>query len=304
MENAFANEFLRIGLNKRVDCEDNFKSYHQIDNQEEAMLKRNDILDRIFNADCLVTLKKIEDETVDLIVTDPPFNIGKKYESDYNDNKRHDEYMQWCKTWLTECIRILKPHGSLYLFNYPENNAYLLPFLREKMVFKRWMTWHYPTNTGHSKSNFTRSQHSVLFFTKTKNSTFNKKDIAVPYKNPEDKRIKERLKNGSNGRTPYDVFQFNLVKNVSREKTEHICQLPVELIKLFVKASSKRGELVFDPFMGSGTAAAAAKSLGRHYSGCEISNKYCEVIQRRLNGTKFGEDLEKVAPINITTFIS
>ena len=79
---------------------------------------------------------------------------------------------------------------------------------------------------------------------------FNKDNIAEPYKNPTDKRILERIKNGSKGKTPYDVFQFNLVKNVSKDKTEHICQLPVQLLEIFVKASSNKGDIVFDPFMG------------------------------------------------------
>ena len=231
------------------------------------------------------------DRSVDLVITDPPFNIGKRYASDFKDNKKRHEYLDWCKEWLTECIRVLKPHGSLYLFNYPENNAHLLPFLNEKMVFKRWMTWHYPTNTGMSPTSFTRSQHSILFYTKSKNSTWNKEDIAEPYRNPTDKRIKERIKNGSNGKTPYDVFQFNIVKNVSKEKTEHVCQLPVELLKIFVKASSNPGDLVFDPFMGSGTTAVAAKQLGRNYIGCELSAKYCKVIENRLKSVEFGEEL-------------
>ena len=211
--------------------------------------------------DCLEIMKKMPDESVDMIITDPPFNIGKKYGGVYKDNKKHDEYIEWCKIWLAECIRLLKKTGSLYLFNYPENNAYLLPFLKEKMVFKRWMTWHYPTNTGHSKTNFTRTQHSIIFCAKTERHKFNKFEIAEPYKNPNDKRIQERLKNGSNGKTPYDVFHFNLVKNVSKDKTVHPCQIPVPLLKIFIKASSDEGDLVLDPFMDSETVAIAFKKI-------------------------------------------
>jgi DNA modification methylase len=247
--------------------------------------------------------EQVPGNSIDLIVTDPPFNIGKKYAADFKDSKKHDEYIAWCREWLTECMRILKPTGSLYLFNYPENNAYLLPFLNEKMLFKRWMTWHYPTNTGMSPTNYTRSQHSILFYTKTKDATWNKHHIAEPYRNPTDKRIRERIKNGSNGKTPYDVFQFNIVKNVSKEKTEHICQLPLELIKIFIRASSNPKDLVFDPFMGSGTTALAAKQLGRNYLGCEISQKYCKIIEERLKDVRAGSDLEKAASVNITAYV-
>jgi DNA modification methylase len=200
------------------------------------MLMKNE--SKLLVGDCLEVMKKMPSESIDLVITDPPFNIGKDYGGVYKDRKNFNEYIDWCKKWLSECIRLLKKDGSLYLFNYPENNAYLLPFLKEHMIFKRWMTWHYPTNTGHSKKNFTRTQHSILFFTKTEKHKFNKDAVAEPYKNPTDKRIQERLKNGSNGRTPYDVFHFNLVKNVSKDKTTHPCQITVPLLKIFIKARS------------------------------------------------------------------
>lgn len=241
---------------------------------------------KILIGDCIDVMKKIPSNSIDLIITDPPFNIGKDYGGVYEDKKEFSEYIEWCKKWLTECIRLLKPTGSLYLFNYPENNAYILPFLQEKMVFKRWMTWHYPTNTGHSKSNFTRTQHSILFCTKTKNATFNRDEVAEPYKNPTDKRIIERLKNGSKGRAPYDVFQFNLVKNVSKDKTPHPCQIPVPLIKIFIKASSREGEVVMDPFAGSFSTCAAAKELNRKYIGIEINPEYAKIGEHRLEKTR------------------
>ncbi|MBI2578967.1 MAG: site-specific DNA-methyltransferase [Candidatus Aenigmarchaeota archaeon] len=236
--------------------------------------------------DSLEIMKKMSSESIDLIITDPPFNIGKDYGGVYKDKKKFDEYIEWCKLWLTECMRLLKKDGSLYLFNYPENNAYILPFLQKHMVFKRWMTWHYPTNTGHSKSNFTRTQHSILFFAKTKNNKFNRKDVAEPYKNPNDRRIQERLKNGSNGRTPYDVFQFNLVKNVSKDKTPHPCQIPVSLLKIFIKASSNEGDTVLDPFAGSFSTCVASKELNRNSIGIDINPKYVDIGKQRLSKIK------------------
>jgi len=233
--------------------------------------------------DCLKELPNIPNNSIDLIVTDPPFNIGKKYNS-YVDKKSKKEYIKWCKSWLKECIRVLKDGGALYLFNYPKNNAYLMPFLDEHLTFKRWMTWHYPTNTGMSPTNFTRSQHSILFYIKgKKNKIFNKKDIAVPYKNPTDKRIKKLIANGSPGRTPYDVFHFNIVKNVSKDKTPHPCQIPTQLLEIFIKASSNPGELILDPFAGSFSTNATAKKLGRHSIGIELDKKYVKIGKERLN---------------------
>ncbi|HII53692.1 site-specific DNA-methyltransferase [Candidatus Micrarchaeota archaeon CG08_land_8_20_14_0_20_49_17] len=238
----------------------------------------------IYNGDCLDYMKTLPDECIDLIITDPPFNIGKKYDS-YADNLRFEEYLKWCYNWLDECVRILKSSGALYLFNYPENNAYLKVYLDKRMHFRRWLTWHYHTNTGHSKKNYTRTQHSILFYTKGENYAFNKEDVAQPYKNPTDKRIQKLIAQGKNGTGPYDVFIFNIVKNVSREKTEHIAQLPLGLVEIFVKASSKPGQVVCDPFMGSGTIAVAAKKNARKYMGCEISKKYCGIIEKRLSDT-------------------
>ena len=237
---------------------------------------------KLVRGDCIKELKKIRDESIDLIITDPPFNIGKKYNS-YVDNRGKEDYINWCERWLQECARVLKDGGALYLFNYPENNAYLIPFLDRTLTFKRWMTWHYPINTGMSPTNFTRSQHSILFYIKgKKNNVFNKSDIAVPYKNPEDKRIKALLANGSPGRTPYDVFNFNIVKNVSKDKTPHPCQIPVQLLEIFIKASSNEGDLILDPFAGSFSTNASAKKLGRNSIGIDIDKSYVKIGKKRL----------------------
>lgn len=237
---------------------------------------------RIIHGDCLTELKNIDEKSVHQIVTDPPFNIGKKYNS-YVDRKSRQGYISWCEAWLAECVRVLVDGGALYLFNYPENNAYLMPFLDKHLFFKRWMTWHYPTNTGMSPTNFTRSQHSILFYSKGKKvRVFNKDDIAEPYRNPTDKRIQQRIKDGSKGKTPYDVFNFNLVKNVSKDKTEHPCQIPVPLIEIFVKASSNAGDWVLDPFGGSFSTAIACQNWDRNSISIEIDEKYCKIGEVRL----------------------
>jgi len=237
---------------------------------------------KLITGDCLEVMSKMPSESIDLVLTDPPFNIGKNYGGVYEDNRRFEDYLEWCEKWLAQNIRMLKKDGSLYLINYPENNAYILPFLREKMVFRRWMTWHYSTNTGHSKFNYTRSQHSIIFCTKTSKPKFNREAIAEPYKNPTDRRIRERLTNGSKGRAPYDVFQFNLVKNVSKDKTPHPCQIPVPLLKIFIKASSNESDWVMDPFAGSFSTSAAAKQLNRNSIGIDINPEYVRIGEQRL----------------------
>jgi site-specific DNA-methyltransferase (adenine-specific) len=238
----------------------------------------------ILNADALIALHAIPSDSIPLIITDPPFNIGKDYHT-YKDRRTHEDYLAWCRDWLTECVRVMAQGAALYLINYPENNAYLLPFLDQHVTFKRWMTWHYPTNTGHSKTNWTRSQHAILYYIKGKTPRcFNKDAVALPYRNPKDKRIQGRLAAGSLGRTPDDVFEFNIVKNVSHDKTAHPCQLPVGLVETFVLASSVPGDTVLDPFGGSFTTAVACKKHQRSSISIELDAAFCAAGERRMAG--------------------
>jgi len=238
---------------------------------------------QIINGDCLKELPNIPSDSVDSVVTDPPFNIGKKYKT-YKDQRK--DYIPWCHEWLAECIRVMKDGACLYLINYPENNAYLMPFLDEHLTFQRWMTWHYPTNTGHSKTNFTRSQHSILFYVKgEKPKVFNKDDIAEPYLNPTDKRIKALMAAGKKGKTPFDVFHFNIVKNVSKDKTNHPCQIPVPMLEIFVKATTNPGDVILDPFGGSFSTAVACQKNNRNSISIELDPDYCEIGKKRLGLT-------------------
>lgn len=263
----------------------------------------------LFTKDALTILKQIPDNSVTLVITDPPYNIGLNYNS-YNDNKDLQEYLEDMGVILQEVARILKDDGSLYLINYPETNARTLPFLdKTGLIFKRWLTWHYPTNIGHSKNNYTKSQRSILFYTKSKNNIFNKEAIVQPYKNPDVGKIKKLIEAGKKGRGPYDtlsmedifemdkvqnpdVININLLKNVSKHragsqtrlaKDHHPCQLPIFLIEVFIKASSNEGDIVLDCFAGTFTTSAAAKALNRKSIGIELDKDYTRLGVERLN---------------------
>ena len=252
---------------------------------------------KIVHGDCLIEMKKIPSDYVDLIFTDPPYNQNIPYvKKDFNDNKKPKEYIDWMKERLIEIYRVLKPTGSLYLVNYPEWNARILPFLEEElgMKLRRWIVWHYPTNVGHSKKNWTRSHRSILFLTKGKKYTFNKEKVLQPYKNPDVGKIKKLIDEGKVGRGAYDTLEIkdlfeiletqgqprdvikkNLLKNVRKErKTWHACQLPPELVEIFIEVSSNPRDIILDPFAGTFTTSLAAKKLGRKSIGIEISKKY------------------------------
>lgn len=168
--------------------------------------------------------------------------------------------------------------------------------LKPKLTFRRWLTWHYPTNIGHSRKNFTRSQRAILFYTKTKSSNyvFNRKEILMPYKNPTDKRVSELIKNGSKGRMIYDAeidqkitqddfIKFNLFKNVEKERQKwHLCQLPLELLSLFVRVGSNKNSIVFDPFAGTFSLSKVASDLDRNSIGIDINPKYRVLGMKRI----------------------
>jgi len=219
------------------------------ENFKTFSFKNSDNEHNLIVGDCIEVMKSFPENSIDLIVTDPPYNVGLNYGSYSNDRKKKNDYFAECKAWLKECAKLLKSTGSLYLISYPEINARLLPFIEDelKLKFRRWITWHYPTNIGHSKRNFTRSQRSILFFTKSNKYTFNRENIIQHYKNPEVKKIKERLKNGSLGRNSYDllrlldiaelsegmidVLDINLLKNVKNTHANSLYLFYESLLK-------------------------------------------------------------------------
>ena len=265
----------------------------------------------LFSSDALKILKQIPDNSIRLIVTDPPYNIGLSYNK-FKDKKPWDKYYSDLIERLREIKRVLTDDGSLYFVNYPELNARILPILEDELgfVFKRWLTWHYPSNIGHSNTNFTRSQRSILFMTKTKNNLFNKDDIVQPYKNPNVGKIKKLIEAGKLGRTPYDGLELkdlqeiigtkefnediesdflniNLLKNVCKDRSndeeiKHPCQLPLSLLKVFIKASSNKNDIVLDAYAGTFTTSLAAKQLDRNSIGIEIDPDYVKLGVKRL----------------------
>jgi len=172
----------------------------------------------LINGDSRSILKVFPDNSIDMILTDPPYNRELNYGPYFKDKMPKKEYYLWCFEWLREFARILTQSGSLYLISYPEICAYFLIFLDNvaKLKFRRWLVWHYPTNIGHSPRNFTRSHRAILFYTKTDNYIFNREKIIQHYKNPEVKKIKDRLQKGACGRAAYDVLRFTDVIEINK----------------------------------------------------------------------------------------
>lgn len=248
--------------------------------------------------DILDELQRIPDNTIDIAFADPPYGIGIDYgfKTSFKDfSNDFTGYINWCKAWIDLTFQKLKKGGSFYFMNYPRQCAYVQTrILDDLMTYQKTIRWCYESNVGMSPYNFTTASRDILFYTKGEKHIFNGEKIFIPYRNPDDKRIKEQMKNGKLGKTPYDYWFFNLTKNVSKEKITNVVeqkentppnQLPEELIKRIVLVSSNRGDVVLSLFAGSGTDLVVCSdlSLCRKSIGIEINPYYCKFIKMRLD---------------------
>ena len=246
-------------------------------------------LDRVFQKDIIELLRDLPTRSVDMVYGDPDYNVGIKYgEKTYT--KTFEDYFDWYVALAKESLRVLKDTGNMFLINYPKQNAYLrVRYLDEACYEVSDYAWVYNTNVGHTPKRFTTAHRSILHCRKTADNSFYKDNVAVPYLNPGDRRILRNIANGSRGRMPYDWLYFNLVKNVSKEKTFHACQIPQQLSELLIKSCTMPGDTVLVLFGGSGSEIEVCKILNRHYISAEIDENYHTMIQDRLNTGKIEE---------------
>lgn len=237
---------------------------------------------QVINNDVLAVLKDLPDDCINMIYGDPDYNVGVSYNG-HKFTKSWKEYVEWYTQLAKECLRVLRTDGNLFFINYPKQNAYLrVNYLDDHAYSVHDYVWVYHTNVGHSPRRFTTAHRSILHVTKSKHNKFYKEQVAEPYKNPTDVRIKERIRLGHKGRMPYSWIQRNLVKNVSRQKANHPCQIPEPIAELLIKSCTVKGDSVFILFGGSGSEVVQAKILGRDYLTCEIQLRYCDIIESRL----------------------
>ena len=238
---------------------------------------------KIYNDDTLEILKSLPENCLDMIWGDPDYNVG----IDYNGSKytqKWEDYIAWYSKLARESLRVLKPSGNAFFMNYPKQNAYLRVKCLDNLAFDvSEYVWVYNTNVGHSKRRLTTAHRSILHATKSKDNHFYKDNIALPYQNPTDKRIKARMERGEKGRMPYSWFYFDLVKNVSKDKTFHSCQIPSPLVEMFIKSCTNEGDSVFVLFGGSGGEILLCENLKRKWLSCELHKPYFDMINDRLN---------------------
>jgi len=244
---------------------------------------------RIVCGDCIEILGRAKKPFADLIFADPPFNIGYKYDK-YYDKVKSKNYIAWTREWMGVCKKVLNPNGSFYIAigdDYAANVKLIADELG--LVMRNWLIWHY-TFGQQTKNKFARAHTHIFYFVNDKNNfTFNDWAVRVPSDRQliyNDKRANPR------GKMPDDVWiEYSRVCGTFNERQLwHPCQMPESLLKRIIAASSNPGDLVFDPFIGSGTTASAAVQLGRDYAGIDISEKYVANSKARLKELKTKRD--------------
>jgi DNA modification methylase len=230
----------------------------------------------IINGDAILEMKKIASNSIDLIIADPPYNLGKDYGND-SDSKEFDDYISFTKEWTAEAKRILKPKGTIYVFMGFKFISYLYQILEkdQKLIFNNWICWHYTQGIG-KKKGFSPRHDDILMFTKSKEFTFNLDDIKIPQKF-------YRSINNMRGANPGDVWEFSHVHYCNENRQNHPTQKPEGLIERLILASSNIDDIVLDPFSGSGTTLRVSQQLKRNCIGIEINDTYVEQTKERLN---------------------
>lgn len=232
-------------------------------------------------------------EQVDLVFADPPYNIGYLYDK-YNDDRPYLEYVEWSRQWMGACARALKPTGSFYIAIGLEYAAELRLIGRDLgLTLRNWIIWRY-TFGQNMRVKFGRGHTHILYFTKNAEEfTFNDHLLRFPSARHTEY---QDLRAAPDGRLPDDVWdEIPRVCGTFKEREGyHGCQLPEALLTRIIMASSNPGDIVLDPFVGSGTTAAAAKRLGRKYVGIDLSPEYVERTQTRLAKTA---DESKAKPV-------
>ncbi|MDO4575927.1 MAG: site-specific DNA-methyltransferase [Planctomycetia bacterium] len=242
--------------------------------------------------DCIEGMKSLAAGSIPLVFADPPFNINYKYDF-YKDNLSYEKYLDWSRAWLREVFRVLAPDGTFWLAMCDEYAAELKMIMQREVGFfcENWVVWYY-TFGVQCKRKFSRSHvHLFQMVKDRKNFTFNADDPEVRIPSARQLLYNDRRANPK-GKLPDNTWHFNRVCGTFKERAGwHGCQMPEQLLGRIIRVSSRPGELVLDPFTGSGTTLVTAKKLGRCYLGFEISEEYIQRARERLDQCQAGDPL-------------
>ncbi|MCP4698911.1 MAG: site-specific DNA-methyltransferase [Gammaproteobacteria bacterium] len=249
------------------------------------------VIGRTINQDIHDTILMLPDQCVDLLVVDPPYNMNKAFNGRQFTKKTLDDYEEWLDSWISELVRILKKTASIYVCGDWQSSAAIHRVAQKYFHVRNRITWEREKGRG-AKTNWKNCSEDIWFCTVSKEYTFNvesvkmKRKVIAPYtdnkgkpKDWEDTDAgKFRITHPSNLWTDISIPFWSMPEN-----TDHPTQKPEKLIAKLILASSNEGDVVFDPFLGSGTISVVAKKLGRKYFGVEIDRDYCCLAEKRLS---------------------
>ena len=241
---------------------------------------------RLFNEDFLHGVNQIDDNSIDLVIADPPYGLGKDFGNE-SDKMKPDKFLEWTKSWLLAVIPKLKDTGSLYIFATWQFSPEIFSFIKTQMIMLNEIIWDRKVpSQGGSTRKFSSVHDTIGFFAKTKKYYFDLDPIRIPY-DPETKKARTRsqfvgqkwLEEGCN---PKDVWSVSRLHRLHKEREEHPTQKPLEIIERMVKSSCPEDGVVLDPFAGSGTTVEASLINNRNCIAFEINPDYCKIIKNRV----------------------
>mgnify|MGYP000481191170 FL=1 len=234
--------------------------------------------------DAIEEMKKIPDNSIHLIVTDPPYNLNKDYGNN-TDNLEFNDYLEFSRQWLKEAKRVLTDNGSIYVFMGMKYISYIYSILEQElsMTFNSWITWYYTQGIGKTKG-FSPRHDDILLFTKSpKKFVFNLDAIRIPQKY-------YRSVNNMRGANPGNVWEFSHMHYCNKNRKKHPTQKPEGLFERMILASSNEGNMILDPFVGSGTALRVCQQTNRNGIGIDINPEYIDMARDRLSEPFTGFD--------------
>ena len=254
-----------------------------------SSVTKDSITNKIINQDLITVLDFLPGSFVDLLFVDPPYNMYKKFNTNSFNIVDSGKYQEWMESWLSRLVRILKPDASIYICGDWRASAAIYNAGSKYFTLRNRITWEREKGRG-AKANWKNCSEDIWYFTKGDEYKFNIEDVKIkrrvlaPYRENgkpkdwvEEDNANFRITHPSNIWTDITVPFWSMPEN-----TEHPTQKPEKLLAKIILASSNEGDMVFDPFLGSGTTAAAAKKLGRNFSGVEIDEQYCLLAQKRI----------------------
>jgi adenine-specific DNA-methyltransferase len=260
---------------------------------------------KIFHSDVIQVLQtEIPNHSIDLIFADPPYNIGKNFNGHKDKWATETAYLNWCYEWLQLCLNKLKPNGSFYVMTATQFMPYFDIFLRDKIEILSRIVWSYDSSGVQAKNYYGSMFEPIIYGVKNKSDyTFNAEDILVEAKTGAKRKLMDYRKDPpqpyNTEKVPGNVWDFARVRYRMPEYENHPTQKPIALLERIIKASSKEGDVVLDPFSGTFTTSFVAKSLNRRSIGIEMQEEYVKIGLRRLQlATHYnGVRLEKEARI-------